>query len=393
MTDKLEPTASIVSWTPKKTTFYQPELDSLRFVAFMGVFIFHSIPRDPEFYTSQGVPASLAAIFSGALASGACGVDLFFALSAYLITTLLLREVETTGKLDVRSFYARRILRIWPLYFTFILIAYGVGLTLQSHHRLGTEYVIGFALMAGNWIYVLHGIPLGSIAVPLWSVSIEEQFYLLWPLVVRKSSREMIAKLAWGLLGLSSATRFALIVMGTSQRNLEFSTLMRLDPIALGILLALMADRLPQVGTAVRTLLILSSVTGMVLVGMYCGMYPLNNETVNGLGTLVGRPLVAIFSIFLLVGFIGIRSYYLCNSAVLFLGKISYGLYVVHSLGLKLASKMLPATLGDGIVRYVLHACIGLVVTFVIAFLSYRYLESPFLRMKARFAHVGSRPI
>jgi peptidoglycan/LPS O-acetylase OafA/YrhL len=109
---------------PEKTSasgsFYRPELDTLRFFAFLGVFVFHMAPLTIETYEPLGwIAPWLVAWFS----SGAFGVDLFFALSAYLITTLLLREKETRGSLDVRNFYIRRILRIWPLYFAFIAFA------------------------------------------------------------------------------------------------------------------------------------------------------------------------------------------------------------------------------------------------------------------------------
>src|SRR5947208_3557466 len=103
--------------------FYSPELDALRFFAFFGVFIFHAAPRNMEFYAANGIPAGLSTFLISTFGAGAYGVDLFFALSAYLITKLLLREREATGNLDLRGFYLRRILRIWPLYLGFVAFA------------------------------------------------------------------------------------------------------------------------------------------------------------------------------------------------------------------------------------------------------------------------------
>src|ERR1700752_3375480 len=88
--------------------FYQPELDSLRFVAFLGVFFYHSIPGEPSFY--KGWPHAIVSVIGAVVTAGQFGVQVFFVLSAYLITNLLLREKERTGKLDTRSFYIRRIL-------------------------------------------------------------------------------------------------------------------------------------------------------------------------------------------------------------------------------------------------------------------------------------------
>src|SRR5436305_10886285 len=101
---------------PVAGRFYRPELDGLRFFAFLGVFVFHAAPRTLEFYAAAGYPRWLTNLLISVFGAGAYGVDLFFALSAYLITSLMLRERATTGSFDLRSFYVRRILRIWPLY-------------------------------------------------------------------------------------------------------------------------------------------------------------------------------------------------------------------------------------------------------------------------------------
>src|SRR5262245_41344043 len=107
----------------RATRFYSPELDVLRFFAFFGVFVFHAAPRNTEFYAGAGFPSWLSTFLISTFGAGAYGVDLFFALSAYLITSLLLRERSATGNLDLRGFYIRRILRIWPLYLGFVAFA------------------------------------------------------------------------------------------------------------------------------------------------------------------------------------------------------------------------------------------------------------------------------
>jgi peptidoglycan/LPS O-acetylase OafA/YrhL len=112
--------------------FYQPELDGLRFYAFLGVFVCHSLPYEPAFYARFHLPVPW---LWGAIAkSGAAGVDLFFALSAFLITSILLRERQETGGISLRRFYLRRVLRIWPLYFLLIAVAASTfpGITLPA---------------------------------------------------------------------------------------------------------------------------------------------------------------------------------------------------------------------------------------------------------------------
>src|SRR5262249_38962919 len=100
--------------TGQSKQFYHPELDKLRFIAFLMVFVHHAIPPQPATYVRMGFPSWIARMVVGGITSGAYGVDLFFALSSYLITELLLREYRLTRKIDVTSFYLRRILRIWP---------------------------------------------------------------------------------------------------------------------------------------------------------------------------------------------------------------------------------------------------------------------------------------
>src|SRR5277367_912413 len=98
--------------------FYLPELDVLRFFAFFAVFIFHlPEPFALKFFDSPGVLGTLGR-------AGAFGVDLFFALSGYLITGLLIRERERSGDINMKAFYARRTLRIWPLYYFSIALAF-----------------------------------------------------------------------------------------------------------------------------------------------------------------------------------------------------------------------------------------------------------------------------
>src|SRR5690349_20349803 len=138
------------------------------------------------------IPLPIGLFIIAFAAGGSWGVDLFFALSSYLITTLLLREREELGCLDIGSFYLRRALRIWPLYFVFL---FGLLPLIRGYFpgdQMSGKYLVAFALFAGNWACTLWGYP-HSIAGQLWSVSIEEQFYLTWPLVLRRYADHVVA--------------------------------------------------------------------------------------------------------------------------------------------------------------------------------------------------------
>jgi len=130
LTEALHAIPEVTSHTRQR--FYQPELDGLRFYAFLGVFVCHSLPFEGTFYRRFHLP--MPWLWGAIAKSGAAGVDLFFALSAFLITSILLRERAETGGISLRRFYLRRVLRIWPLYFLLIglgarsLWTAGVGL-------------------------------------------------------------------------------------------------------------------------------------------------------------------------------------------------------------------------------------------------------------------------
>ena len=124
--------------------FYHPELDILRFFAFFAVFLHHALPRQASFYIEAGVPAAVTQWILTAKHAGAFGVDLFFALSAFLITELLRREYEHRGTFGLGAFYVRRALRIWPLYFAGqALIAHGVVNALAIRRYVGIQPMRG----------------------------------------------------------------------------------------------------------------------------------------------------------------------------------------------------------------------------------------------------------
>ncbi|HET9282976.1 MAG TPA: acyltransferase [Candidatus Angelobacter sp.] len=366
--------------------FYSPELDALRFFAFLGVFVFHAAPRTMDFYATAGFPAWLSKILISTFGAGAYGVDLFFALSAYLITSLLLRERATTGKLDLRSFYVRRILRIWPLYLGFVVFA-AITAHFLPWQNLPLRYVAGYTLLAGNWLYVFYGLP-ASFAVPLWTVSIEEQFYLAWPLALRRASIRATAFMAIAVLVVANIWRFALVVLGAPAQAMEYNTFTRLDPIALGVLLALFAGKLPTLSTLQRIILLTAGVATWIVTFWFTVVIEL--PKLSTWQSALGHLLTALASAAILFSVMGSQNAFLRNKWLLYLGKISYGLYVLHEFAHYCAMRLLPASTP---MRVVEQSVISLALTILLAAASYRWLESPFLRLKERFAYVQSRPV
>ncbi|HEY0745209.1 MAG TPA: acyltransferase family protein, partial [Steroidobacteraceae bacterium] len=124
--------------------YYRPELDVLRFFAFFMVFLSHVVPGDDVFYRQLHIPPRAADLIVNAASGGAFGVDLFFTLSAFLITTLLLREKELHGTINISSFYVRRALRVWPLYFAFLLIIAPLMDHLIPDQVMRLKYLLAF---------------------------------------------------------------------------------------------------------------------------------------------------------------------------------------------------------------------------------------------------------
>jgi peptidoglycan/LPS O-acetylase OafA/YrhL len=365
-------------------------LDGLRFLAFLAVYVNHTFLFGVDGH-HQHLPDRLAHLLGTVGVAGAFGVDLFFVLSAYLITELLLRERISRGQVDVPAFYVRRILRIWPLYFLFLAAAYGLTFFVPGEGLSGT-HLMAFALFSGNWMYMLH--PVGTVAAPLWSVSVEEQFYILWPWAVRRGPVRRIAVVALAMVAVGMAVRLGLGLRGIHEPWISKDSLTRADGIAAGVLLAtFLQGRLPQLGGLSRTSLALGGVGGLLLLAarfhLFAGPITLVEQT-------LGWPLVALCCSAVVVSAlgaeVGLGAWLLRSPALVYLGRISYGLYVFHQVGLLVAERVFPAH-GLNSKAWLGHWLLGLAVTATLAVLSHRVIEQPFLRLKQRrFTVVHSRP-
>jgi peptidoglycan/LPS O-acetylase OafA/YrhL len=169
---------------------------------------------------------------------------------------------------------------------------------------------------------------------------------------------------------------------------MEYNTFTRLDPIALGILVALVADRLPSFLRWQRWALIIFGVTACIAAYAMSAHENATNVSTWPLGA--SHSLTAIASIAILLATLGATNPLLRNKALIYLGKISYGLYVIHEFAHLLARQIFPAA---SPLRVLMQSGISLAITVALAAASYHWLESPFLRLKERFALVQSRRI
>jgi peptidoglycan/LPS O-acetylase OafA/YrhL len=357
---------------PRTSHFYRPELDGLRFIAFLAVFVSHAFPRDWAVYFAAGLPRRVSYVASRGVAAGGNGVPLFFVLSSYLITTLLLRERERFGRIRLRDFYVRRALRIWPLYFAFII---GVCLLAPAGERIQAAALPAHLVFLANWNFLLPAASASAgVAGVLWSVSVEEQFYALWPLALRRLGAGGVGLAACLMIGAGWVVRAVLSAAGASEAALWLNTFAWLDAVGAGALLALLFyRRLPRLANAARLCIVLAGAAAWVAAAcLYAVGLP---YAVAFLGNTGGAVLM-------LWGTLGGRL--LASRPLVFLGRISYGLYVFHAAALAVSDALFRGTAP--------RAAAGLALTVGAAVASYYVLELPFLRLKERFTHVSSRP-
>jgi peptidoglycan/LPS O-acetylase OafA/YrhL len=367
---------------PAPRRFYQPELDGLRFYAFLAVFVFHILPETRAFYSGLHLP--LKPLWVGVAKFGACGVDLFFALSAFLITSLLLRERQQTGGISLRLFYVRRILRIWPLYFSVLAVAVVLAHTIPSQN-LPWYYLVGYLLFVGNWINAAAGPP-KSVCSPVWTVSIEEQFYLVWPVLMKMLGRRGMIIAAVVTFLLATLSQIGVVLTGLSIRYIYYGSTSRSGSLALGILLALFADRLPGLTRGMRLLLLAAGLAGWIASSGWL----INQPGPLDMRAVLGRLVASVGAVAILYAGLGSRSRLLTSDWVVWLGKISYGLYILHFVGILIMVDLLHPRWGWQLLA---TKALGLLTTVPLAWASYRWVESPFLRWKDRFATVLSRPV
>ncbi len=391
--------------------FYHPELDVLRFFAFFLIFLHHSMPHEPSFYTHMGVGSTLASILAALGATGAYGVSVFFLLSSYLVTELLIRERSAIGRVDLKAFYIRRVLRMWPLYLAFLALAWAMQWFVPGQH-IGWRALLAFLFLGGNWWIVFVGFP-SSVIFPLWAISVEEQFYLFWPSTMRKLSERGMIIAAAVMLVIATLTRWYLGVHHTWESKVWCNTLVHFDAIALGIIIAVvLAGRAPRLSPLLRSALFIGGFTCLVLAGNY---FRIKADPLTTSRLLLGYPVAAVGAVALFlatlhprktsepanpqssggpnppaIGESSIAAPSALLRALIYLGRISYGLYVFHILGLLISDYLVhnsSASLG----RYLFRLAVALAIAILLAALSFRWLESPFLTLKQRFTHVLSR--
>jgi peptidoglycan/LPS O-acetylase OafA/YrhL len=341
-----------------------PQLDALRALAVLAVMVHHFLPVD------RYLPADYITL-------GLLAVRLFFVLSGFLITGILLSYRSEERGTALRRFYVRRILRIFPIYYLTLFIA----LALQV--RPIQQGAFWHLTYLSNYVAVSHPEWMGP-ASHFWTLAVEEQFYFVWPFILLFVPQRYLARTIVGTIALAVLFRaFVLFVLSTSIDAAGLFTFATLDSLGGGALLALfhyderLRPRLPR-------LMKLFLISGLLIVTLTTGFYVFK-VGFRILHTLLCLGVSLLFVVLIektARGFTGKAKTVMENAVVLYIGKISYGLYVYHNFMLAIVLYcLLKWTAAPD---YRLVAILATVATFAAAMVSWHLIERPLMQLKNR---------
>ncbi len=345
---------------------YFKNLDALRFFAFFAVFLSHA-PLVPDEHFLYKI-----------LKLGFLGIDFFFVLSSFLITWIILKEQSTTGKFVWKNFMIRRILRIWPLYFLLI----GLGIIIQGVvPDISTPGWTWYISFLANFYIISYGDNFLFFLTFLWSISVEEQFYFFWSILM-KFIRNRLPVVFMALITASLLFRFWHL---DNSKILYFHTLSILGNFGVGGLLAYVMFHKSRWAKIMEQIPKITTVIPYLLLGLSIVFY--EQWFSSSVGIVVER---LVFSV--IFGAIILEQNFAKNSWIKwgdfswlnYLGKISYGLYMYHGIVFTIIS-ILHLDTPYHPTKNILLTLIALLSTILISAISFAYFERSFLKLKKRF--------
>lgn len=351
-----------------------PGLNGLRAIAALSVLWGHCFQKT---FGDWGIP-------SWQLPIDIDGVTIFFVISGFLITYLLLHEYRESASISISKFYLRRILRIWPIYYGYIavvVVLLGICGQLADIWNKTLFYYgffaanIPFVVAAGIWPIVHY-----------WSIGVEEQFYLFWPWLVKYGTKRLLLVACLVLLGWLLCKWGSYLMWGKCFAY-KFFAVTRFDCMMLGAIGAIMYYRKHQLFLRVMTSnwVVLFS-WGLLFTSYYYVRYipaPIRPQFISlvALGLIMSQVAATP------------KIINLENKCFDFVGKISYGIYVIHPIVIFLLSKLYCKLSVDCRlpIQYGMIYFGTTIITIILAWISYTLYEKPFLRWKSRFAVVHSQ--
>ncbi|MBA3856503.1 MAG: hypothetical protein C0507_06280 [Cyanobacteria bacterium PR.3.49] len=379
---------------------YWPQLDGFRTMCVLMVFIIHA-------WINPGTKPSPIGAF------GYLGVDAFFTLSAFLITSLLIQEKSTFGDISYRNFVVRRGLRIWPLFYAVVFFTcvflplLNLPAALPLYGEFAVKQFLPAALFCFNFSYPFNnkeladfsialGIPVIAGLVPFWTLCMEEHFYAVWPLVLKK-----VRTLNALLFGIGIAEIFTVALrcvfhwlsVNTIHVEVPFqlyfmNTLCHLDPLLVGAFLAIMYHQHPQwFNRNTKQMLPVVGITIGALAYLFSNMYlhfPVSSPMM--IFDMTATAVASGLMLYVVMAWQPIRELF-SSKKMAEIGRVSFAIYLLHNFVLAVIEKPLAyLPLPDVQYSYFAIKClIGFPITYCLALLSWKYLEGPCHRLKKRF--------
>lgn len=369
------------------------ELDSLRGIAALLVIAFHTLKRS-DYFTKNAI----LHFVTGLSSVGWIGVDIFFTLSGFLITNILLQTRDHPHYF--KNFYARRALRILPVYFLLIaVVVFFIPDLEKDFIAQMPKVLLTMLVFQQNWATLFFDFPISSYLVITWSLAIEEQFYLIWPLIVRHFSRKTLliggaAYVALTILVRAVGVTFFEDAGGTGIYSIfYFISFTRFEQLLIGAMLAVwlsyenMAEKIKKYSLPVF-FVTLAAFAVLALAS------PLSSSPLFGYPpmTIIGYTLISLFTAALIAAFVAYPETSLLrrlfqNRALYFWGAYSYSTYLFHPIVTHIALNWLWRAKLRGAEIYALHAVVTFSVTMVIGLLTWHLIEKRALNLKKYFGY------
>lgn len=371
---------------PKK--FYRPELDGFRALAFLLVCFSHF---DSQW--TQLLPMPLSKMMNGVILFGWVGVSLFFALSGFLTTSILLGEQGAKGEFSIPKFYFRRCLRICPLYYAFLFATFlvvpwiGFGdLTWGGAVQLNTwrEYGFGLLTFLQNFYFGAKGYSEIHFLNPLWSIAAEMHFYLVWPLILRRfKTPASLLRVSLALVVLSPFVKLLLSLNHTAH-FVWLNSLTHFDTFIYGSIFAQLHHSYSKEMLSRDFSKLAASLLGLPIILAWFGW----SQTSPGFRGpvfffLIGLAVPGAFYLVLMRKEI---QKFLSLGWLVWLGKVSYGLYVFHLLARDVATATIHKIATGWATEYLSLSIVPttLLITVALATVSFYGFERRFLELKMK---------
>lgn len=383
----------------KENSNHLPNLDSIRFLGAMVILILHA--EDIKFKTGQESIPLLRHFYSG----GDLVVSVFFVLSGFLITYLLLKEKQATHTINIKYFYTRRMLRIWPLYYLILLL--GFFLLPLCDHFLSVPYFselqsqTGYKLISSAlfllpaFLFTTSHLSLGL--GPLWSVMVEEVFYLFWPLLIKKS-KNYLRLFIWVIVTVLLVRLITLLVIFFAHKHSESSqneTYLYLQRMVIDYRYSCMA-----IGAIGAYLVVFDQIKALRFIYRKDVQWATILITAILLVLKVHIPFFyhEFYSVLFCITLVNMATnphtvLNLKSKWMAYIGKMSYGIYIFNPITRIFCLEFTKYIFGKQVTGWQMETIffsLCIVSTIGVAALSYKFFEIPFLKLKKRYTVVVS---